>query len=268
MAFDLLRVMRDYKHFFKIRSYVLNESGEKFYCPDPVWTYTYQFGTSEADHIAKSNAMQNQYVKWGARQITKDEFIKIASVYAGAGICASWADTSDKTSNASTTYGGSGSVKQDYRYQAATDSNRTYTYANYKRSLPTRSGQEMTFLTINGNIWARSYPIGSYPFRYGEDGWITIRGPWDTPDLYTGQIIFGANKNPTVNGSNNGGFSWNGNGTLNGGTSTGESGAVSARIAVKYPSSAAEEQFLYRGRDTALQFKGESDNRYNLEDYK
>jgi hypothetical protein len=268
MSFDLLRVMRDYKHFFKIRSYVLNDFNEKVYCPDPVWTYTYQFGTSEADHIAKSNAMQNQYVKWGARQITKDEFIKIASVYAGRGISGTGGGAGDNTFSAGTSGGASGSVTQDYTYQGATDAHKNYKFNNFKVNLSTRTGQSMTFITINGNIWSRTYPIGAWPFRYGEDGWVTITGPWDTPGLYTGQIIFGANKNPTVNGSNNGGFSWNGNGTLSGGTSTSESGAVSARVAVKYPSSAAEEQFLYRGRDTALQFKGESNNRWDLEDYK
>jgi hypothetical protein len=268
MAFDLLRVMRDYKHFFKVRSYVNGPNG-KVYCPDPAWTYTYKFGTTEAAHIAASNDMQNDYVKWGARQITKDEFIKIASVYASRGINESWAGASDKTYNAGTTWGGSGSVTQDYTYQGATDAHRNYKYSNFKVDLQTRAhGTEwVTFITINGNIWSRMYPIGSWAFRYGEDGWVTIKGPWDTPNLYTGQIIFGVNKN--LSGGNNGGFSWNGNGTTSGGTSTSESGSTSARVAVKYPgTAAAEEQFLYRGRDTALQFKGESDNRYQLEEYK
>jgi hypothetical protein len=269
MSFDLLRVMRDYKHFFKIRSYVLNNNNERIYCPDPNWTYTYQFGTSEATHITASNNMQNDYVKWGARQISGDEFIQIASVYASRGINESWAGASDKTYNAGTTWGGSGSVTQDYTYKLATDAERNYKYSNFKVDLQTRTGQWVTFITIHGNIWSRMYPIGSWPFRYGEDGWVTIKGPWDTPDLYTGQIKFG------VNGlGNNSGFSWNGNGTLNGGTSTGESGDTKAKIAVKYPGTvanpgaAAEVQYTYRGQDTALQFKEKGDNRYQLEHYK
>jgi hypothetical protein len=274
-TFDLLRVMRDYKHFYKIRSYVLNDNNVRIYCPDPNWTYTYQFGTSEADHIAKSNNMQNDYVKWGARQITTDEFIKIVSVYAGRGICESWKDgailptTTSKTYDAGKTWGGSGSVTQNYVYQGATDSHRTFKYNNFKVDLQTRTGQWMTFITIDGNIWARSYAINTWPFRYGEDGWVTIKGPWDTPDLYTGQIKFG------VNGlGDNSGFSWNGNGTLSGGTSTGSSGGTKAKIGVKYPGTvanpgaAAEQQILYRGQDTALNFKGEGDTRYQLEHFK
>jgi len=272
MSFDLLRVMRDYKHFFKIRSYALNDNNERIYCPDPNWTYNYLFGTTEAAHIAASNNMQNDYVKWGARQITSDEFIKIVSVYASRGINESYTTNSkDKTYNAGTTWGGSGSVTQVYNYQAATDANRTFKYNNFKVDLLTRTGQWMTFLTLNGNMWSRMYPIHSWPFRYGEDGWVTVRGPWDTPDLYTGQIIFGVNK---TSGSNNAGFSWNGNGTTAGGTNTSESGTATAKVAVKYPGTVAnpgaatEVHHLWKGKDTALQFKGESDNRYNLEDYK
>jgi fibronectin type 3 domain-containing protein len=268
----LLKVMRDYKHFFMVRSYVLNAVGEKVLCPNPNWTYEYKFGTTEAAHIAASNNMQNDYVKWGARQITKDEFIQIVSVYAGRGINDTGGGAADKTINASTTWGGSGSVTQDYTYQAATDAHKNYKYNNYKTDLYTRGKQWVTFITINGNIWSRCYPIGSWPFRYGEDGWVTIKGPWDTPDLYTGQIIFGRNKSLT--GATNGGFSWNGNGTTSGGMSTSESGAVSARIAVKYPGTVAnpgaadEEQFLYRGRDTALQFKDQGSERYNQDAWK
>jgi hypothetical protein len=93
--------------------------------------------------------------------------------------------------------------------------------------------------------------------------------------LYTGQIIFGRNRSPT--NTENGGFSWNGNGTTSGGMSTSEgssTGTITARIAVKYPGTvanpdaAAEEQIPYRGSNTALQFRGEGDNRYQLDEWK
>jgi len=277
MTFDLLRVMRDYKHFFKVRSYVNGPSG-KVYCPDPGYTYTYRRDTDAYNADPSKDPFNTDYVKWGARQITSDEFIKIVSVFAGRGVCDSWTNGAavagssyDKTSNASTTNGGSGSVKEEYRYQTGgTDAYRTFKYSNYKQELPNRVGQSITFITIDGNIWSRSYGYSAWPFRYGEDNWVTIRGPWDTPSLYTGQIIFGKN----VSG-NNTGFSWNGNGTLSGGTSTGESGSShQARVAVKYPGTvanpgaAAEQQIPYRGQDTALQFKEKGATRYQLEDYK
>jgi hypothetical protein len=272
----LLKVLRDYKHFFKVRSYVLNDIGEKILCPDPNWTYTYQFGTNETAHIAASNNMQNDYVKWGARQVTTDEFIKIAMVYAARGIVDSgkWSSGS-ATSNASTTWGGSGKVDQVYSYDANTSCTRNFKFANYKQDLQNRTGQWITFVTINGNMWTHCTTIYAYPFRYGEDGWVTVKGPWDTPDLYTGQIIFGANKSLT--NTNNGGFSWNGNGNLSTSVNPGdgnETGNITARIAVKYPGTVAnpgavaEEQFPYRGSNTPLQFTGHSDERYQLEDYK
>jgi fibronectin type 3 domain-containing protein len=272
----LLKVWRDYKHFFKVRSYVLNNNNEKVFCPDPNWSYTYKFGTTETSHIAASNSMQDEYVKWGARQITSDEFIKIVSIYAGRGICDSgrW-QSGSATSNASTTWGGSGKVDQVYSYDANTTCTRNFKFSNYKQDLQNKTGQWITFITINGNIWSHCITIFAYPFRYGEDGWVTIKGPWDTPDLYTGQIKFGANKN--LSNQNNGGFSWNGNGGLATSISPGDgsaTGTITARIAVKYPGTvanpgaAAEVQLAYRGSQTALQFTGQGDNRYQGNDWK
>jgi len=267
---DLLFVMRDYKHFFTVRSYIKIGS-DKVYSPDPetYWKYEYKSGTNKDAHITASNNMQNDYVKWGAREVTKDEFILIAAVYAARGICDTFNDTpttitATKTSNASTTWGGSGSVTNNYVYQGATDANRTFQYSNYKQDLQTRSGQWVTFVTLNGKIWSRSYPIGSYPVRYGEDGWLTVTGPWDTPDLYSGQVIFGRNGNGPLN--------FGGNGSTAGGTSADKgdvkNASITGRIAVKYPASAAEEQKPYRGSQTPLQFKEEGDTRYQLEEYK
>jgi hypothetical protein len=219
--------------------------------------------------------MQNDYVKWGARQITSDEFIQIVSVYAGRGICDSgkWSGGSD-SSTVSATYGGGGKVDQSYSYDANTSCRRTFKFADYKRDLPTRTGQSMTFITISGNMWTHCTTIYAYPFRYGEDGWVTVKGPWDTPDLYTGQIIFGKNK---TGNTDNGGFNFNGNGGLGTSVSPGDgsaTGTITARVAVKYPGTkanpgaAAEVQIPYRGKDTGLQFRGEGDTRYNLEHFK
>jgi hypothetical protein len=193
----LLKVMRDYKHFFKVRSYVFKEEGssEKIYCPDPQWTYEHKWGTSQADHISKSEQMQNAYVKWGARQITRDEFIKISLLYVARGLqrvnSNAWnTGYFGKSENASTSYGGSGSIKADSNFGVTS---WDFNFINYKDDLQDRLGQYKTFITINGKVWAGTGATNQYPQRYGDLGWVDVIGPWDTPGLYTGKFRIGGN---------------------------------------------------------------------------
>jgi len=274
MTFDLLRVMRDYKHFFKVRSYVLN-NGTKVYCEDPPYTYTWRNDTASYNADQSKDPFNTEYVKWGARQVTKQEFIIIAAAFADRGIADSWKSSASSSSNASTNMGGSGKVDQSYSYNGNTTAQRTYNFQNFKQDLQTRTGQWVTFVTIDGKIWSHCITIGQRAYRYGESGWVTVKGPLDTPDLYTGQVAFGANRGGGVgvnSGTNNGGLSYDGKGNTNTNTSTSNNGN-DAKIAVKYPGTVAnpgaagEEQFTYKGSQTPLDYEAGT-NRYQLEDYK
>ena len=249
----LLKVLRDYKHFFKVRSYVEHD-GEKVYSPDPEWTYQYRFGTNQAAHITASNNMENDFVKWGARQITADEFIKISTLYMARGL-----DRANGTAwntgffgtrwgSASTTYGGSGRTGASSNFGVTS---WDITFENYKDDYWTRAGDCLTFITINGKLWAGTGASNQYPQRYGDAGWINIIGPWDTPNLYNGRIIVGTQGDTDLY--------WNGN--LSGNT-------IRSRIAVEYPSGTARQNIPYRGMDTPLPFSGQGNNRHEQDAWK
>lgn len=60
---DYLKILRDYKHYFRIRSFTNNDGKITLSkCPEYIWQDGYE----------------TNYVKWGTRQISDDEFIKAA----------------------------------------------------------------------------------------------------------------------------------------------------------------------------------------------
>ena len=64
-ASGLLKVLRDYKHYFRVRAFT-KQDGKYCYSPEPDYTW--------------SDGGENDYVKWGARQITIDEFALISAI--------------------------------------------------------------------------------------------------------------------------------------------------------------------------------------------
>jgi hypothetical protein len=247
---NLLFVLRDYKHFFKVRSYVMFND-VKIYSPDPVWTYQYDFGRNQADHIAASVRMQNEYVMWGARQVTANEFIAICTLFMARGIQRvngnSWntAFTGfpyfDRTANASPGLGGSGNIHAGSNFGVT---EWTFTFNNYKDDIQARCGQWLTFISINGRTRARTSASNQFPQRYREyDGnaWLDITGPWDTPNLYTGRIKVGTGSD---NNANN--LHWG-----------------SGQIRIIYPSGTSEQNHSFRGQDTPLQYSGQGSERYH-----
>jgi hypothetical protein len=198
---NLLFVLRDYKHFFKVRSYVKNDSGEKIYCPDPPWTYPAQWNSTQ---------FESDHVKWGARQITQDEFVQIAMLYIARGLAKGngnagnngvggsndrwgWHNTSYGDAVARTTYGGSG--RMEIWSSGFFDIPRwwVFTFNNYKDDLQTRAGDWVTFITINGQVGAEQQLSSEEPRFFDRSGYnfVSIIGPADTPGLYSGGIIMG-----------------------------------------------------------------------------
>jgi len=248
---DLLHVMRDYRHFFKVRSYVKNDDNEKIYSPDPPYVYKYYWRDNERYQF------ETNYVKWGARQITAKEFVIIAMVHMCDGIDqvngTAWNTAydgfpvyADRERNADGD-GTSGKVHVKSNFGV---NSWDFTFTNYKTDLQVRTGEWQHFLTINGKLWAGTNASNQYPQNWGYNKDIDIIGPSDTPGLYTGKMAIG------------------------GGTQRG--GSVSYRdlpwgdgdISAKYPAGTADQKITLKGENTPMLFSGKDKQRYMLEDYK
>jgi len=242
---DLLHVMRDYRHFFKIRNYVLNDDNERIYSQDPPYVYKYYWRDNERYQF------ETDYVKWGARQITATEFAIIAMVYMCDGIDqvngTAWNTGYFGRSENANGDGTSGKVEVKSNFGVTS---WDFTFTNYKTDLQVRAGGYQHFLTINGKLWASTGAANQYPKEWGYNKDIDIIGPSDTPNLYTGKMAIG------------------------GGTQRG--GSVSYRdlpwgdgdISVKYPAGTADQKITLKGENTPMLYTGKGDRRYNLEDYK
>jgi hypothetical protein len=219
----LLKVLRDYKHYYKIHSYVLNGS-EKVYGPDPDWNFETLFAANRTNQD-NTTFLQTDYVKWGARQITPTEFAKIATlamtwgIHGAAGARGSW---SGKLSGANwQNAGNNGSGRSGAQHNGST--RWWFYYDNYKPSFDTRANKggsgtlQTTVVSINTStntsdariIVAYTVVSGQYPRRYLRDGnygsaYINITGPSCVSPLYTGRLRFGNSSSTELNWS--GGF--------------------------------------------------------------
>jgi hypothetical protein len=158
----LLKVLRDYRHYFKVRSYVLR-NGEKIYGPDHSASWSDSF-----------NESGNLYVKWGARQISADEFAAITSLSIGTGM------------NGKGTYNVS-----------ISESNVGYNRdINFSNSRP-------HFITVSGTLHGYCQATGQTPTQYGaycagawgalsgakdQQSTLTFTGPADANGMYSGTV--------------------------------------------------------------------------------
>jgi len=171
-AGNILKVLRDYRHYYKIRSYVLN-NGEKVYCPDPAPNYLWTDG------------LETTYVKWGARQVSSDEFAAITALTIGTQL--NWwanGDSADRNT-------GSGSV--------SVGNNNTLGYQlnmDFSNAKP-------YFVTLNGRLHGRVTAQPRSPEEYGcygsglsglesagsnQKSTLTFTGPGDANGMYSGTV--------------------------------------------------------------------------------
>jgi len=199
---NMLFVLRDYKHYFKVRSYVMN-GDEKVYCPDPPYTYTNCINCNTGSGSHTANFTETEYVKWGARQVTLDEFAKIVTIYLAEAFNMSnyWAlnTTWIAKATASSNHGGGGSFR--HRHTSLSGTAMHIEYSNWNQNMQTRVGDWVNFISVDGKIWA-SNKYSGWPTAYGRhvgdsnsskthDGRLLITGPADTPNLYRGYMHFG-----------------------------------------------------------------------------
>ena len=191
---DLLRVMRDYKHFFCVRPYVVTPHGDVFGPPPPFL------------------GVETDYVKWGARQITPLEFAKIASLHVTLGLNLVVGSGSNDTDDdfgwhvggtqqkIASGNNGTGTVTS---VTTSAYTQMAWTFANFRPSLLTKSLDRVTFLTVNGAFGLhRSFvvPIPGFvsgdvaPDIYGNNAgsqnYFDLIGPADVPGMYSGRMRF------------------------------------------------------------------------------
>jgi hypothetical protein len=134
----LLNVLRDYRHYYRVRSYV--EAGEKILSPPP------------ADPGLSGG--ENDYIKWGARPITAKEFAGLTSLAIGTAIAGTdctpaWYEVLGKTVDKSI--------------------NGTVFFLSANGSVAIKVGSIISggsITTYNGSSLTFSSPAGA-PFNYG-----------------------------------------------------------------------------------------------------
>ncbi|MGL4986893.1 MAG: hypothetical protein ACRC5H_07135 [Treponemataceae bacterium] len=140
-----LRVLRDYKHYYRVRAY--REFSEH---------------NEEGAEITKRVYSQASAENWGARQINNLEFTKAALIGMSTGMFKERGTRgSDKDGD------GISGLKSITKYQwSALDYKMTVTYTNYRASHVAKGGGEVSAVTVNGALFARGGLAGAYQTHY------------------------------------------------------------------------------------------------------
>lgn len=167
---DLLKVLRDYKHYFRIRAFVNGPDGVVY---------------SKAPEYTWSDGHETEHVKWGARQITIDEFTRMSLIGMSTGMYKERGELGSYDDGKGIT-----GLKSVTKYQLATDFKITMTYSNYLISHIAKSGKEVTSLTVNGILMARGGLAGAYQTHYWTTSPISVSYTVDDGINLTGTIQF------------------------------------------------------------------------------
>lgn len=198
----LLKVLRDYKHYFRIRTYTIDENGEEVLSKDD-----YQW----------ADGKETDFVKWGARSLSADEWIKCATLAMSIGL--ERAKSNRRGTNDNDKWSASHPVGMNYESSPGSGSSSLNAFGgavsnvyhqikfnDYKPAMTARSGKQVSFLTIKASsddeaLYGDTY--GWYAIRAATDfsttgkdrnfsspKQITIAGPSDVPGLYDAKISF------------------------------------------------------------------------------
>ncbi|MBE6345077.1 MAG: fibronectin type III domain-containing protein [Spirochaetaceae bacterium] len=143
-----LKVLRDYKHYFRIRAY-REKDGKRSYSAIPDYTW--------------SDGYENNYVKWGARQITIDEFAKAAIIGMSTGMYKSRGTEGCNDDGNDIT-----GLNSDSSFNwGSTDYTVTLDYSSYVAShMPKSNLGEVSAVIISGTLKARGGLAGAYQTHY------------------------------------------------------------------------------------------------------
>jgi len=172
-----LKVLRDYKHYYKVRSFVKDDTGKTIYGPDPMPTYTW----------TQPDSLHEPYVRWGARQVSADEFAAITALSIGTGM--NWWAYTNSNNRAS-------DWRSDHNVSVSSSN------VNYNRDINFNNSKPY-FVTVNGHLYGYCTAALMTPTQYGADcagafgalsgakdhlSTLTITGPSDVNGMYSGTI--------------------------------------------------------------------------------
>lgn len=197
-ASGLLKVLRDYKHYFRVRAFT-KQDGKYCYSPTPDYTW--------------SDGGENDYVKWGCRQITAQEFCKMANLVITYGLRLVNGDSWNtgyfgRSSNAAEP--GSGSVEAESNFGVT---KWDIKYNNFTQALLSKTGKTFTFLTVSGTLNPKTSATNQKPQSY-DSGTITITSNapgtlYDGSITYSGLTESGGSMSVVYNGTTSFGYSGN-----------------------------------------------------------
>ncbi|MBQ8384124.1 MAG: fibronectin type III domain-containing protein [Spirochaetaceae bacterium] len=168
---DLLKVLRDYKHYFRIRAFVNGPDGVVY---------------SKAPEYTWSDGHETEHVKWGARQITIDEFTRMSLIGMSTGMYKERGESGSQTDG-----NGISGLNSVTKFQwGPSDYKITMTYSNYLVSHIAKSGKDVTSLTVNGILMARGGLLGAYQTHYWTTSPISVSYTVDDDINLTGTIQF------------------------------------------------------------------------------
>ena len=185
----LLKVLRDYKHYYKIEA-------------------VRTIKDSDGVEIEITAVLGDDDSIWGARQITAKEMVKAATLAMSEGMKRSWilrngVGSNDKWSAArdgvtnTESTPGYGTSFFDATgggiLVVGTNVVHNTVYTNYTPVLTAKSGDKVTFLTINGKLTGETWEKTAIrpPTEYHNyNGPMKITGPEELRGLYDGEILF------------------------------------------------------------------------------
>ena len=165
----LLKVLRDYKFYFRIRTYTIDDNGDKLLSKAPAYTWT--------------DKGENDYVQYGTRQVSLEEFAHMALVNLVE---------PQETYRGDDGYYNNNYIKvpQNGNEKAFESSNSgvgpvTYhsDYNSYTAQPMTRAGRRVSGLTLQGKLQGYAATLWAFPKEWwsgntkGEDSLITVTYP-------------------------------------------------------------------------------------------
>ena len=157
-----LKVLRDYRHYYKVRSYVWN-GDQKVYCPDPAPEYVFADGRND------------DYVKWGTRQVSTEEFAAIAALSIGTAM--NWA-------------GDDNSDVPDRNWSGSHNVNIGESDIGYNRDINFNNSKPY-FINISGHLYGYAGATAITPVEYGRHRTLTIGFPSGYKDMLSTLTITG-----------------------------------------------------------------------------
>lgn len=142
-ANGLLKVLRDYKHYFRVRTYVEGDDGEIVSKDDYQW----------------ADGKETDFVKWGARSLSADEFARVALVALGDSMVKLNVSNSSASCNNVPNIVYDGGIAYARRWF-------DYQFESYQSSLKTVSGKTVNSVKITGRLGAFGAASVQWPTHY------------------------------------------------------------------------------------------------------